>query len=183
MTDTDGPGRYRHLTFNAPLSDGRAESIVRRLVAAAPQAVVDVGCGWGELLLRIAERSPSTLGLGIDIDERNLRRGRDAARLRGLADRVNFENFSADEITQEADLVICIGSSHAFGDTMQALRSLMQMVRPGGRLLFGDGLWDPSATTDRSLVWDDMLELPDLAGLVEAAVAIGYRPLFVETST
>lgn len=183
MADPDGPGRYRHLTFNAPLSHARADAIATRLAAAGPADVLDVGCGWGELLLRIVERSPVARGLGVDVDAELLERARDAARRRGVADRVRFEDLPADRVDQPADLVVCVGASHAFGGTAAALAALGRLVRPGGRLLFGDGLWDPRAVTDRSRVWDDMRELPDLAGLVDLAVAAGFRPLVTETST
>jgi hypothetical protein len=38
-----GPGHYQYLTFNAPLSDARADAIVRRLAAPAPAQVLDIG--------------------------------------------------------------------------------------------------------------------------------------------
>ena len=183
VTDHDGPGRYRHLAFNAPLSGARADGIAARLATAAPADALDIGCGWGELLLRVVERLPAAQGLGVDVDAELLQRGRDAARQRGIADRVRFENLRGDRVRQPADLVVCVGSSQVFGGAAAALESLWRLVRPGGRLLLGDGLWDPRAATDRSLVWEDMLALPDLGGLVDLAVVAGYRPLFVETST
>jgi cyclopropane fatty-acyl-phospholipid synthase-like methyltransferase len=172
------------MSFNAPLSEAHANDLADRLAAAAPRDVLDIGCGWGELLLRVMERSPSTIGLGVDTDDRSLNRGRDAARQRGLADRVTFENTAGEKVTSQADLVICIGASHAFGGTAQALATLMEHVRPGGRLLFGDGLWDRNAVVENpSLVWEDMFELPTLGALVDLAVDAGYRPLFIETSS
>lgn len=183
MTGLDDPGRYRYLSFNAPLSERRADTIADRLADAAPRYVIDIGCGWGELLLRIVERSSSAVGLGVDVDEELLVRGCDAALRRGIGGRVRFENLPGERVSGQADLVVCVGSSHAVGGTSRALPELRRLVRPGGRLLFGDGLWDPRATTDRGLVPEAMLELPDLGGLVDAAVAAGFRPLFVETST
>jgi ubiquinone/menaquinone biosynthesis C-methylase UbiE len=172
------------MSFNAPLSEAHADDIAARLAAAAPRDVLDIGCGWGELMLRVLERSPASTGLGVDTDEGHLERGRESARQRGLTNRASFANTSGEQVSKQADVVICIGASHAFGDTREALTALMEHVRPGGRLLFGDGLWDPHATiADRSLVWEDMFQLPDLAGLVDLAVAAGYRPLFTETSS
>ena len=184
MTAVDGPGRYQYLSFNAPLSEARADAMASRLAGARPAHILDVGCGWGELLLRILERAPDAVGVGADLDEQALDRGRTAARLRDLADRVTFDNTAADQLESPADLVIAVGSTHAFGTTEQALAALLRLTRPGGRLLFGDGLWDPHASVgDRGLVWDDMLELPDLGGLVDLALAAGYRLLYAETSS
>lgn len=183
MSDHDGPGRYQYMTFNAPLSDARADAIAARLAAARPKDVVDIGCGWGELLLRVVERAPEATGLGVDTDEPLLARGRAAAQQRGLQ-RVTFDNVEGKEVSHEADSVICIGASHAFGSTPAALAYLHDVVRPGGRLLFGDGIWNPHAPVPRpELVWDDLPELPTLAGLVDMAVEAGFRPLWTEVAS
>jgi cyclopropane fatty-acyl-phospholipid synthase-like methyltransferase len=184
MTEPDGPPHYKYMSFNAPLSEAHANDLADRLAATAPKDALDIGCGWGELLLRVVERTPTATGLGVDTDDRSLERGREAARQRGLDDRVTFLNTEGEKVSRQADLVICIGASHAFGGTAQALAALMEFVRPGGRLLFGDGLWDSNAVVEnRSLVWEDMFELPNLGAMVDLAVDAGYRPLFIETSS
>jgi SAM-dependent methyltransferase len=178
---SDGPTYYAHLTFNAPLSDVRADALVRRLALHSPGTALDVGCGWGELLLRLAAASPTTRATGIDTDERLLERGRRAAEERGLSQRVSFENRPGADVDSVADLVICIGSTHAVStDITEALGRLHDFVAPGGRLLLGEGFWAPVGPFDEELVWDDVRALPDLAGLVDSAVAAGFRPLYVE---
>lgn len=184
MIDLDRPGRYQFLSFNAPLSEARADAIAGRLAAAGPADVLDVGCGWAELLLRVLHRQPTATGLGVDTDEEALERGRRAAAERGLAGRVRLAAERADGVTEPADLVIAVGSSHAFGTTAEALAALWPLVRPGGRLLFGEGLWDPHAATgDPDLIWDDLPQLPDLGGLVDLAMEAGFRPLWIEASS
>lgn len=59
---------------------------------------------------------------------------------------------------------------------------MRRLVRPGGRLLLGEGFWAPSGPVQESLVYDDVLELADLAGLVDLAIGAGFRPLYVETA-
>lgn len=184
VTDTDdAPGFYGHLTFNAPLSDARADALARRLAAAEPATVLDVGCGWGELLIRVAERCSETTALGVDTEERHLERGRARAREGGVSGRVSFENLPGGEVTEPADVVICIGSSHAFGDSpAQALATLKVLVRPGGRLVLGEGTWEVRGPVDPELVWDDVVALPSVAGLADLAVEAGFRPLWIETA-
>lgn len=180
----DGPGRYEHLSFNAPLSGGRADAIATRLASANPKDVLDIGCGWGELLLRVVERAPGASGLGLDTSVEELERGRETAAQRGLSDRVSFREVDGKEFDGQADVVICVGASHAFGTATEALAALKRLVRPGGRLLFGDGLWDPAAPVAKpDLVWEDMFEMPTLGGLVDLAVNSGYLPLYIETSS
>ncbi len=184
MTDSDKPGWYQHLTFNAPLSDARADALAGRLAAARPGDVLDVGCGWAELLLRVLQRAPEATGRGVDTDERALERGRAVAVARGLAGRVRLEQAAAAEVTGPADLVISIGAGHAYGGTEAALRELRKLVRPGGRLVFGEGLWDPHAVSgDPALIWDDLPDLPELGVLVDMAISAGFRPLWIESSS
>ena len=61
------PGRTR-LTFHGPLSEARAARIVARLAGIGPRTVLDIGCGWGELMLRILAAAPDATGLGLDTD-------------------------------------------------------------------------------------------------------------------
>ncbi|MFC7491721.1 MULTISPECIES: SAM-dependent methyltransferase [unclassified Knoellia] len=180
---TDALGFYEHLTFNAPLSEARADALVGRLAAAAPSTVLDVGCGWGELLVRVGAACPEVSALGVDTEERHLERARSRAVELAVADRVRFENRPGDQLTEPADVVICIGSSHAFGDTAaEALVGLRKLVRPGGRLVLGEGTWEVRGPVEPELVWDDLVALPSVAGLVDVAVEAGLRPLWIETA-
>lgn len=181
---SDAPGFYEHLTFNAPLSDARADALADRLAAASPETLLDVGCGWGELLLRIAERAPGARGLGVDTEERHLERGRARAVELGLAHRVTFANRPGGDVTEPADVVLCIGSSYAFGESpAEALAALRPLVRPGGRVVLGEGTWEVRGPVEPDRVWDDVVALPSIAGLSDVAVKAGYRPLWVEAAS
>jgi SAM-dependent methyltransferase len=180
-TNDDQPGYATHLSFNSPLSDMRADTIAGELAARAPELVLDIGCGWAELLLRVLERCDAH-GVGVDDDPRALARATANIARRGLAGRVEIVP-SLIAAPAAADVVICSGSSQVFGKTATAFAPLFGLVRPGGRLLFGDGFWDPAAAPGDDSVPADMRELPDLPDLVDAAVAAGFRPLRIETAT
>lgn len=47
------------LTFLTPLSEERAARVVGFLAAGATSRVLDVGCGWGELLIRVLAVRPA----------------------------------------------------------------------------------------------------------------------------
>ncbi|MFE0674422.1 SAM-dependent methyltransferase [Streptomyces sp. NPDC058867] len=199
MSDyVDGPPRLTELAFHNPLSESRAERMVRRLARREPATVLDIGCGWGELLLRILAAAPGAKGVGVDINAEDLDRGRRAAEARGLAGRVEFREESAREGDgpggdgpDPADLVLCLGSSHALSGapapehTVEALRALRGLVRDGGRVVLGEGFWERTPT-ERELagMWPGaaVSDHYDLAALLDAAVAAGFRPEWTETA-
>jgi SAM-dependent methyltransferase len=177
------PTSYASLDFNAPLSDTRATTIARALAGAEPDTILDVGCGWGELLLRVVAATHTGRGMGVDSDPAVLDRGRANAASRGLEDRVVFVDGPATNGHETADVVICIGADHAWGSQADALAALHGFVRPGGQLLFGTGFWERPPSVDEAATLDMAPDsLLDLAGLVDLAIAAGYRPLFIETA-
>ncbi|SEG95150.1 Methyltransferase domain-containing protein [Actinacidiphila yanglinensis] len=192
--DQSLPPRLTRLTFHGPLAEDRATRIVDRLTRVAPPAtVLDIGCGWGELMLRVLAAVPGARGVGVDLNATDLARGRAAAERRGLADRVEFAEESAvGTFRGPADLVLCLGASQALGDQSPpahipaALEALRGLVTPHGRVLFADGIWERTPPPERlAAMWPDASadELPDLPGLVDLAVAAGFRPSWIETAS
>ena len=170
----------------APLSAERVNRLVGDLVALQPSTVIDLGCGWGELLLRIVAAGPSIRGTGIDTHAADLTRGRINAAERGLSDRVSFVDGPAADHQGNADVVISVGAYQAFGSLAAALRALHDLVNPGGRLLFGAEFWEQPPTTKRlANMWPGITadDCTDVAGLVDQAIAAGFRPLRIETAT
>ena len=188
MGDTNavaGPGHYQWLAFNSPLSNERAGRLAAALAGTGPRRVLDLGCGWGELLLRVLAAAPQATGIGVDTDARSLTRGRANAVARGLDGRVTFVEGSADASHETADVLVCVGASHAFGDTSAALRALRALVRPGGRLLFGEAFWERTPTAEQAAGLGPGAtpeDFTNLAGLVDLAVAAGFRPLQIESA-
>jgi cyclopropane fatty-acyl-phospholipid synthase-like methyltransferase len=176
----DPPGfeqaRYARMRWNTPLSDDHAARLLERLEVGAGHSVLDLGCGWGELLLRaVSDPARRATGIGVDTDAALLERGRAAAVARGLDDRVRFVQGRAAEWTAPADRLLCIGAAHAWGGARRALPALARLVRPGGRLLFGDGVWErPPTEGARELFGDDVLPEPEMQRLIAAA---GWRVL------
>ncbi|MEP7113943.1 MAG: methyltransferase, partial [Ilumatobacteraceae bacterium] len=46
-------GYFASLEFNAPMSTTLADELAALLSSRTPANVVDIGCGWAELLLRV----------------------------------------------------------------------------------------------------------------------------------
>jgi SAM-dependent methyltransferase len=172
---------FARMRWNAPLSLEHAGLLMDRLDLTPGLRVADIGCAWGELLLRVVERAGDGVrGTGVDTDARALARGREAARQRGLGERVEFVEADAAAWRQTADRVLCVGASHAFGGTGGALAALGGLVPAGGRLLFGDGYWaaEPSGRAVE-LFGEEMLPL---GGVLEAARDRGWRVIHMSVA-
>lgn len=185
---------YLDLTFGAPLSDEHADRLVEFLAPDLTGTVVDVGCGWAELLLRVLEAAPGATGLGIDHDDGALAHGRDQARLRDLDDRVELRHGdAATGLPERAEAAICIGASQVWGppveaheplDYRAALRALRPMLDTGGRLVYGECIWSqpPTEAAVAPLAGrpDEFITLPDLVDLVTDE---GFQPITVFEAT
>ncbi|MFJ7214113.1 methyltransferase domain-containing protein [Amycolatopsis sp. NPDC098790] len=176
MDDELNALRRSRMRWNTPLSEPHAALLLERM-ALDEGHLVDLGCGWGELLLRAAERAPGLRATGVDTDELLLERGRVAARERGLA--VEFTSADAAGWDVPAERAFCIGAAHAFGSTKAALERLARVV-PSGRVLYGDGFWAaPPNPAALEIFGPDTLALPEL---LDAAAAAGWRVLHVSTA-
>ena len=172
---------HRDLTFLAPLSDSRADRLVAFLAQDGPSTVLDVGCGWGELLLRVLEAAPGARGLGVDLDEEALTHAQRRAVDRGLAERATFEAQDAREVTGSFGAVTCIGASQIWGPEVEeaqpldygaALTALRSLLPRGGRLVYGEGVWSapptPAAIAPLAGRDDEYVTLGELVDLAKA---------------
>jgi cyclopropane fatty-acyl-phospholipid synthase-like methyltransferase len=56
---------FARMRWNAPLSEEHADLLLDRMSLGPGQAVADLGCGWGELLMRAVSRAgPGAVGTG-----------------------------------------------------------------------------------------------------------------------
>ena len=182
-TSLELPPLYESLTWLTPLSEERAARLVAFLSNPAPAEVLDMGCGWGELLLRVLTSAPQARGRGVDSASASIDRAREQALTRGLLDRAAFDSMPGREArVRPADAVICIGASQIWGppvedaqplDYAAALRALRALVLPGGRLVYGEAIWSatphPAATAPLAGRDDEYLSADALRQQIRAA--------------
>jgi SAM-dependent methyltransferase len=131
------------LMFNCPLSPQKADRIIEMLDLNDGARIVDVGCGAGEFLIRTIERHHAH-GVGIDPDALALDECRRRAGGRVNPAHIELHAMEAGSFSwnnQDFDAAICIGSVHAFGGYVPALRQLKKSLRPGGTIVVGDLFW------------------------------------------
>jgi SAM-dependent methyltransferase len=169
------------LTFNSPLSEARAASLLDRVQPSTAGArALDLGCGTGELLLRLCARH-GIAGDGVEKRAADGDTARRRAAERGIADRVAFHTADATTWDLSADIVLNVGASHIWGDSpAPALSALHRLTNPSGTLLFGDGIYESEPD---AAVHEAFGDLPDLAGLAATATDAGFRVLHTATST
>jgi cyclopropane fatty-acyl-phospholipid synthase-like methyltransferase len=175
--DDDGlaEAKCAAMRWNTPLSEAHAEALLDRLELPANGSILDLGCGWGELVLRAVSATgdaPLT-ATGVDTYAPDLERGRRAAAERGLEDRVTFVEASVVGWDTPADRVMCIGATHAWGGSIGAITALVETVKPGGLLLLGDGFWAREPTSAATEIFGK--EVMPLVDLVTAAHSAGWQ--------
>ena len=176
---------HRWHPIAAPVSDDNLRRLIQRMGLPPGGRLLDLGCGFGEWLLAALEAAPQARGVGVDTSAPALEEARSRAVARGLADRVTFERADAAGWRGEGfDAVLCIGATHAFGGLGPTLDAARRHLRPGGRVLLGDGYWEGTPTQDAL----DALgaapgELPDLGGLMAEVRKAGYEPGYGHLST
>lgn len=177
---------YLDLAFLSPLSDSRADRLVRFLGQGDPGLVLDVGCGWAELLLRAISTLPDCHGLGVDLDADAVAHGRRLAAARGLDGRVTLSAGDAKDqpLPDAVDALICIGASQIWGpppaedgsytqplDYDSALTAIRALVPRGGRVVYGEAIWSTEPTREATEPFtgrdDEYLRLADLVETVE----------------
>ena len=138
------------MIFNAPLSAQRVERLIDLLELPADARCLDIGCGRGELLLRVLVRGGG-VGLGVDLDAGCIAAAQGEAVARAVPGAA-FRCADAAAVLAEVaggegyDLIACVGATHVFGQGRGALErtlaALQLCLRPGGMLLIGETFWE-----------------------------------------
>jgi len=164
------------LKFMAPLSEERAARLIDFVSANLVGTVIDVGCGWAELLIRILQAAPKAVGVGIDLHDSSIAHGQALARQRGIDDRITLIAGDAGKHRFGlSDAAICIGASQIWGPTVEAkmqldyrsaLGAVREMVKTGCPVIYGEAIWTAKPTPEAMAPLagrpDEYVFLPDL---------------------
>jgi SAM-dependent methyltransferase len=176
---------HTHHPIAAPVSGVNVNRLLRRADREPTARILDLGCGEAAWALQALAHHPDGHADGVDVNPYALERAEAAATARGLADRLVLHERDARTYVADGDydLVLCVGSSHAFGGLADTLRLAGQHVRPDGVLLVGEGFWQaPPPPAALAALDATPEEFTDLAGLVDAAELAGWTPVYAHVS-
>ena len=124
------PGYQAHLVQEwIPALDGMHD----RLTAGARAA--DVGCGHGASTIVLATAYPNSSFVGYDYHAPSVVAARAAAEQAGVADRVEFVEADATEITGPYDLIAFFDCWHDTADPLGVARAAKRALASGGSVL------------------------------------------------
>lgn len=180
-----------HVVCN-PTSAAKLDEVIGLLDLPAAPRVLDIACGKGELLLRLAARygwgpgGEAFRGVGVDISPFHMAELRVAAVRRAPAADLELLEMSGADYRPDPgsfDLACCLGASWIFGGHAGTLRALRDTTRPGGQVLVGEPFWraepDPAY-----LAWSGMRreDFGTHAENVATGAAEGLAPLLALVS-
>jgi cyclopropane-fatty-acyl-phospholipid synthase len=95
----------------ATAQKNKVDHVLRKLQIEKGQSVLDIGCGWGYLLLRAAEKYGAT-GLGVTLSKEQQKYATEEAKRRGIDKLVKFELLNYQDLLKrdkQYDRVVSVG--------------------------------------------------------------------------
>ncbi len=115
----------------------KLELICSKLRLSEGERLLDIGCGWGSLLIHAAERH-GVHGVGVTLSESQAQLARERIEAAGLSGRIEIRVSDYREITDDPfDKIASVGMyEHVGRDQLGAYaRTVHSLLRPGGLFL------------------------------------------------
>jgi precorrin-6B methylase 2 len=125
----------------SPFVPSDQENVERMLKLANlrdDDVVVDLGSGDGRIVMTAARMNQKLRGFGVDVDAKLVREANEAARQRGIADRVQFFHQNAYDADLREATVIAMWLWPEFQRMLRPV--ILAQVKPGTRII--TNLWD-----------------------------------------
>jgi SAM-dependent methyltransferase len=122
-----------------PMASEHVDAVIDLLDPADGATVLDVACGHGELLRRMARRAAIT-GVGVDLSPWVLVRASERVRTEPLRGSLTWWLGDGADVPHEArwNIATCLGAPWIFHGFAGTARALASRLEPGGRVAIGD---------------------------------------------
>ena len=125
-----------------PMSATKIDELIELFDLDPKAEVLDIACGKGEILTRIAERYTIS-GIGVDISPFFVTDAKQKLKERVPNSHIEILNMDGADYkpNQLFDLSMCIGASWVYKGHKETLRTLKYWTKPGGLILVGEPFW------------------------------------------
>ena len=133
---------HKYQNIMNPITEAKLDHLIDRLNLKPGSEVLDIACGKGELLIKLAEKY-DIKGVGIDKSPYCIRDcNQSKAERVSDADLTFLEMDGADyKPEKQFDLVNCVGGNWVFSGHEGTLKALSTMTKPGGIIMVGEPYW------------------------------------------
>ena len=143
------------------------------------ERLLDIGCGWGSLLITAA-KNYNIEGVGITLSKEQLAYGREQIKKDGLEDRVHLEYLDYRDLprlNQTFDKIVSVGMFEHVGKTNMHyfLKNARKVLQPNGLMLLhtiGKTVEEPTNSWIKKYIFPGC-HLPDLGSILQNATSLG----------
>jgi SAM-dependent methyltransferase len=164
---------HHSMTICNPMGSSDVDRVIELLGIADGDAVLDIACGHGEMLRRIA-LAADIVGTGVDLSPWVLVRASERAHVEPLRGSLTWWLGDGAAVPREPnwDVAVCLGGPWIFHGFQGTARALAGRVRPGGRIAIGDLRERDDADPDRiaALTGKPLDRASQLAALASAGL-------------
>ncbi len=113
--------------------------LIERLNGPTPLTLVELACGRGDGLVRLAKAFPNLKVHGVEGDERSVEVAKAAVAAAGLGDRVTISHgILGKDPVPAADIVLMNIALHEVQDKEEVVRQVVRALRPKGAFLISE---------------------------------------------
>ncbi len=126
-------------TWDGKYSRSMYGGVLEKIHKQPFKAILDVGCGTGDILAIVMNEYEDIQACGIDLSEKMLEKadgllGKSVQLLVGDSDSLPWNNESFD-------LIICNASFHHYPEPLKVLMEMKRLLKAKGRIIIADPWW------------------------------------------